>query len=803
MLRNFFKTAVRYTLKNKVITGINILSLAIGISATLVIFLLIQHDLNFDKKVTDRDRVYRLVSDGDFKNSGTLVPLVRMLETELTAIESVLPMYKIQNAKIKTSTLDTKAQQVLTKQQGFVFTNSQYFAFYPHTWLAGSPAALDQQSMAVLTDKDLQRYFPNVSPTEAIGKTFVLGDSVTLEIAGVVKEMSYNSDFKFTSFVAVATIPLYASLKEQFNWDAWSNYSDAYQCLLKIKAGTSIENMEKELLTLLAKHKKIDIDGWKDKFKLQPLADVHFNTEFNYGAIKPDTLRNLLILALFLLSLGIINFVNLSTAQSIERAKEIGIRKTLGSSKRKLVLQFLTETCIVAFVATLLSIILLPILLQTFAGFIPKGLTWQNLPTGSIALFLFGQLIVVTLVAGFYPAWVLTGYAPVLALKNQLSKNSNLSRSSGIRKTLTVFQFVLAQVFLIAVIAVTKQIQFATHKDMGFRKEAIINFYIPGSYGNSDKGKLLKNKLRAMPEIKALSFGNQSPAFSGWMNTTINTGSEQDDKLVTLDSRTGDEHYLEVYNIPLVAGRNIELRDSITEAMINEKALPLLHLKSPQDALGLSLNNGELTVVGVMKDFDVASAHHEVRPLIYWGDNRGYVMHIALDQQHPENWKTAIDKISKEYSALFPEDAFEYQFLDETIAGFYMKEQQLSKLLRWAVSLSIVIAGLGLFGLAIFTANQRSKEIGIRKVLGATAAQIVVLLLKNLISLVAIACLIAFPIAWYLVNKWLQDFAYRTTINWWIFAVSAIGLLLVATAVLLSKTVLAARANPVDSLRDE
>lgn len=803
MLKNFIKTAVRYILKNKMITTINILSLAIGISATLVIFLLIQYDLSFDKEVTDRDRVYRLVSDGDFKNAGTLVPLMSTLETELTGIESVVPLLKSQNPKIQIADEATDKLHVFRKQSAFVFTNSQYFDFYQHTWLSGSAKALERHNTAILTDKDVLRYFPNSSATDVLGKTFIFGDSIVIEVGGVVEEMAYNSDFKFSSFISLVTIPQYPSLKQSFGWDGWSNYSDANQCLVKLDAGTSVAKLEADILTFVSNNKKIDIDGWKDKFKLQPISDVHFNTAFNYSAIKPETLRNLLILALFLLSLGVINFVNLSTAQSIERAKEIGIRKTLGSSKRKLVLQFLTETFVVALFATLLSIFLLPLLLQAFDGFIPKGLNWQNLPTNSIGLFLLAQLIIVTLLAGCYPAWVLTGYAPVLALKNQVFKNSNLSRSSGIRKILTVFQFVLAQVFLVAVLVVSKQIQFATNKDMGFRKDAIINFYIPGLMNNNDKGKLLKTKLEAMPEIKASSFGNQAPAFAGWMNTTITTGGDKENKLITMDSRTGDDDYLSVYDIKLVAGRNIRLLDSISEALINEKALGLLNLKSAEEAIGLSLNDGDLTVVGVMKDFDVASAHYEIRPLIYWGEDKGYVMHIALDQNHPENWKAAIDNIAKEYKALFPDESFEYKFLDETIAGFYLKEQQLAKLLRWAVTLSIVIAGLGLFGLAIFTANQRSKEIGIRKVLGATVAQIVFLLLKNLLVLVTIACVVAFPIAWFLVNKWLQDFAYRTNISWWIFAVSALGLIFVAAAVLLTRTVFAARANPVDSLRDE
>ena len=803
MIRNFLKTALRSIQKHKLITLINVFSLAIGISASLIIFLFVQYDYTFDKHVQDSDRVYRIVTNGTYKLAGVLVPLANVMETEATNIEKIAPLYRNFQEKINISKDGSENFTIFNKDNRLIFTNSQYFDIYPHKWLSGNANSLNQPNYIILTDKNLERFFPKIKPDEAIGKTITYSDSIQLEIAGVVEEMKENSDFKYQGFISTATIPTYLSLKQQFNWENWSNYNDSYNLLVKLPKGTNPKIIEKTMSDLTDKYKKKS-DGFKDKFELQPLSDVHFNKEYNYIAANPETLRNLIILSIFLLSLGIINFINLSTAKSTERAKEVGIRKTLGSNKRILTFQFFTETFVIALSATILSILITPILFKAFDGFVPASIKLSNLLNYSSIIFIVGQLIVVTFLAGFYPAWVMTGFSPVMALKNQASKNSNLSRSSWIRKFMTVFQFVLAQVFLICVFLVVKQISYMTHKDMGFEKDAIVNFHIPGFYNNSDKGKVLKNKISELPEIQAISFGNQPPAFSGMMTTSIVVDKSNKKDGINIDARNGDENFLNVYNIPLVAGKNIKTRDSLTEVLINEKALELLEIKSPQDAIGMTLNEGSKIIVGVMKDFDIGSVKTaSVKPIIYESNPDGFTFHIRLDKNHPESWKKTIDRISQNYKEIFPNDEFEFKFLNESIQNFYYQEKRLSKLLTWAVSLSIVIAGLGLFGLGLFTANQRTKEIGIRKVLGASVIQIIGLLMKNLVSLVGIACLVAFPIAWYFGNKWLEDFSYKTEFSWWLFPISAFGLLSIAILVLFSKSYFAAMANPVDSLRDE
>jgi len=468
---------------------INVFSLAIGISSTLVIFRLIQHDYSFDKHVADQDRIYRIVTNGEYQIAGVLVPLINTIEKEVTGVEVAVPLLKPHGLNVKLKKENSEDYDVFNKDNNHVFTNSAYFKIYPHQWLSGGPTSLNIANNIILTDKDLKRYFPKLSPREALGKTVIFADSINLQVAGVVKEMNQNSDFKFSSFISTATISIYPSLKNLFNWEHWSYYTDSNNCLLKLKPGVTPQNIEQQLLTITKNNKK-NIDNFKDQFDLQPLSDVHFNSTYNYNAPKPETTRNLIILALFLLSLGIINFINLSTAQSIERAKEIGIRKTLGSSKRRLTMQFLLETFLIALAASLLSFILLPVFLKAFEGFVPSGALLANAPLGWIGVFVFLQLIIVTFLAGFYPAWILTGYAPALVLKNQITKNSNFSRIAWIRKALTIFQFVLAQVFLICVMIVVKQIQFASQRDMGFRKDAIVTINIPSGYRNSEKGKI-------------------------------------------------------------------------------------------------------------------------------------------------------------------------------------------------------------------------------------------------------------------------------------------------------------------------
>lgn len=516
---------------------------------------------------------------------------------------------------------------------------------------------------------------------------------------------------------------------------------------------------------------------------------------------------NLILLAVFLLLLGTINFVNLSTAHAAERAKEIGIRKTLGSNKSQLIWQFLSETFLLTLLTAIVSLLITPLLLQAFTGFIPDDLKLSDLLNRlSVWSFLILLVLVESFIAGLYPAFILSRFQPVLVLKKNVVNGSGTSRSALLRKALIVTQFVIAQVFIIGMMVVDKQIHYSMQKDMGFRKDAIINFYVPSDFQNPNNKKFfLKNSLNKIPEIQEVSLGNQSPAFDGQMSSEITFKEKDKDVKLDVDVRSGDTSFLGVYRINLIAGRNIMASDTANELLVNETLAKQLGFKQPSEAVGHSVNyNGPLLpIVGVMKDFNLASVRTAIHPLVYYAaPKRGYVMHVAL-QQNPVTWNSAIKKMGAAWKNVYPDTDFEYTFLDKTVTDFYKQGQQLSTLLTWSAAVAIFISCLGLLGLVIFMTNNRVKEIGVRKILGASVRQIITLLSVDFVRLLVAAIVIAIPLAWWQTHNWLQNFAYHTSLNWWIFLASG---LIMTTAALLMVCVRAGKvaiANPVKSLRTE
>ena len=518
-------------------------------------------------------------------------------------------------------------------------------------------------------------------------------------------------------------------------------------------------------------------------------------------------MRDLSLLAVFILLLGTINFINLSTAQASERAKEIGVRKILGSSKAQLVARYMSETFLLTIITTLLSVLITPFLLKGFSDFIPQGLGQHNIWQPNVLVFLVVLIAVVGTLSGLYPALVLTGFNPLSIIKNQVISATGNNRRVWLRKTLTVSQFVIAQVFIIGMLVVNSQIHFSLQKDMGFRKDAIINFYVPFDFSHPNNKKfVLLNKLRAIPEIEAVSLGNQSPAFNGSMSTRVTFKEGKKDLTILPDSRSGDTTFISLYHIKLLAGRNVLPTDSATEFLINETLARQLGFKHPQDAVGQLLGWDDthgLPIVGVMADFNLTSVRSAIHPLIFYSDSKyGYVMHVAL-QPSVDSWKGAIAKMQIAWKEVYPEVDFDYQFLDKTVEGFYKQDKKLSSLLSWSAGIAILISCLGLLGLVIFTANQRTKEIGIRKVLGATVIQIISLLSKDFVRLVGLAFVIAVPIAWWATHEWLQNFAYHTSLSWWIFTVGGISMLAISLLILGLRAGKAALENPVKSLRSE
>lgn len=824
MIKNYFKIALRGFWRHKLFTLINVIGLSIGISAALVIYLIVHFDLTFDKFYPDADRIYRVVSNSSFSgekgyNGGVCGPLPEAVRNEVSGLSESAPFFTIDEFTLNHTKVvipDTKVVRKFKYHEDMILADQRYFNIFPYKWLAGSKTSLSQPFTVVLTAEKAEKYFPGLTYNQMLGKTVVYGDSIKTTVSGIIEAHKENTDFKFTDFISYSTGAHVSVLKDNLQLTKWGSTTPSSQFFVKLSDKASAANIEKQFNDLI---KKNDPGLAGDKantreFHLQKLSDLHFQDEYatySERTANKTTLYGLLIIALFLLLLGCINFINLTTAQSAQRAKEIGIRKTMGSSRKQLMLQFLSETFFITLLAVVISCALTPFILKLFADFIPPGIKVDFMHQPDLILFLVILTLSVSFLSGFYPATVLSGYKPVQVLKNQLQSNAAKTRNAWLRKSLTVSQFVIAQFFIMATLLVSKQIYYALHKDLGFKKDAILYVSTPWNSTNPNQKQVFMDQIKALPQVEGVSLGGATPSSDNTHSRVVTYRTGKREITTDVQERFGDENYIKVYKIKLLAGRDLRPGDLSKAFLINAAYAKVLGFKSPDEAVGNFLEYGgaKMEIIGVIADFYYRSLHSPIKPLVVVNrsDNNYFssTLHIALKPQTPggDEWKTAIASMEKSWKQLYPDADFEYHFFDESIAKFYESEQHTSILLRWATGLSIFISCLGLLGWAIYTINQRTKEIGVRKVLGATVLQITTLLSSEFIWLIVLAFVIVSPIAWYAMNKWMESFADHTAISWWIFALSGGGMLLTALLTLSFQTIKAATANPVNSLRNE
>ena len=544
----------------------------------------------------------------------------------------------------------------------------------------------------------------------------------------------------------------------------------------------------------------------KDSYVIQPLNAVHYDAEAgNYSnkTISHQLVNVLWLIAGFILLIACVNFINLSTAQTVNRAKEVGVRKVLGSNKSQLQIQFIIETFLIVASAVILAVIISILALSYVNQLLQLSLSFNIVSNPEIILFLFAVTIAVTLLAGFYPSIVLSRFNPIKALKSKLIVNS--TKGISLRRGLVVFQFIIAQVLIIATLVIVQQMNFFMNQPLGFDKDAILNIpYRPDSTG----GKLttyLKQQLLSNG-VQAVSFNSNPPLEDNSnMFTTFRFDHAIKDADFQAITKFADDDYVPTYKLKLVAGRNLEPSGPTKEFLVNESFVKSLGLKKPEDILGkeISIMDGliKCPVVGVLKDFNDRSLRNELAPLLI-ATNATMYRQASL-KLPTANISSVMQSVKKIWEQTFPDYVYEYRFLDDKIAGFYKQESQLSQLYKIFAAIAIFLSCLGLYGLASFMAVQRTKEVGIRKVLGATASSIVYLFSKEFILLIAIAFVIATPIAWYYIQQWLQNFAYRTNIGWWLFAAGGLAAIIIALITISFRAIKAALANPMKSLRTE
>jgi putative ABC transport system permease protein len=811
MLKNFFVIAVREFKRNKVFALINILGLSIGISAALVIYLIVHHELSYEKSWVDGNRIYRVVTnmhfpDADFKNSGVAGPLPDAMRKEIPGIQESSRFWSGNTYKVTPPSNQVKPVS-FKKQKKIILADNHYFKLFPYEWIAGSVAnALEEPNKVVLTESRAKLYFPNVPMPDVIGKVLTYDDSVHAVVSGIVRDLDAVTDFTFEEFISIST---YAKDLKENGGEEWGSVNSASQFFVKLDKGADPKKIDSQFPAFRKAHTKsehLDTENF-----LQPLSDIHFNQDFDNFEQRlghKPTLYGLLAVGAFLLLLGCINFINLTTAQATRRAKEIGIRKTMGSSKGNLVLQFMSENLLMTIIATIVSILLTPWILKIFADYIPEGLHFELSKQPGLFVFIPLLILLVSICSGIYPALVLSRYQPAMVLKNVMQSNPSTSRRAWIRKTLTVSQFVIAQFFIIATVMVGKQIRFTLNKDLGFKKDAIVNFYTPFDYQRPDKKQfVLQQKLKSISGIQAMSLAGNPPASSGTSIQTMKFNKDGKEIETSVEVKQADTNYLPLYKIKLLAGRNLQQSDTLREYLVNEAYTKFLGFKHPAEIVGKSVSFGtqNVPIVGVVADVHTKSLHQAIHPVaITCQAQHHHMFHIALKPGNPNNeWKSTIAQIQAAWKQVYPEDDFEYNFLDETIAKFYKKEQDTERLLNWCTGLAIFISCLGLLGLVMYTTAQRTKEIGVRKVLGAKISQIVSLISKDFMQLILIAFLIAVPLGWLAMKNWLQNFSYRTQMAWWVFIASGLVMFLIALTVLTIQIVRSASINPVKSLRSE
>jgi putative ABC transport system permease protein len=806
MIKNYFKTAFRGLGRNKNYAVINIAGLAAGIGICLLIFITIQFELSYDNFHSKKDRIYRVLTEyhhadlaNVFYGSGVPLAIPAALGNNFPQVEKVVPIFSEANDQI--IVLDDKGQTVkkFKEEKGVFFTEPAFFSIFDFQWLSGNPAtALKEPNTAVLTKEIAEKYFGDWK--SAVGKTIRWNNLYTLKITGILATIPANTDFQFKIVISYGT-GFTADFAKSTDWQSTRS---AFGCYLLLAPNTSADAFNVQLRAL---SKKMEPPDDKDSHIIQPLSQVHYDTQAgNYSGkrISPELIRALWLIAGFILLIACVNFINLSTAQALNRAKEVGVRKILGSNKWQLKMQFIAETFLIVASSVILSVLISILLLPSLSRIVDLPLTINFISNPVIVVFLLIITIVTTLLAGLYPSAVLTRFNPIDTLKTTMKAKS--TKGISMRRGLVIFQFVIAQALIIGTLIMIKQMNYFTSRPLGFDKDAIVNIPFPRDSAGTSRLSVLRKELSDVTGIRNVSFSSNTPIEDdndSWTNFKFDNAAKETDFYAIL--KWVDNHYLSTYKLQLAAGRNLQASDTAREFLVDELLLKNLGITDPSLAIDKKINlwgeeiNG--TIVGVLKEFNARSLRRDLAPVLMTTLTTGYrVAGIKFANSDISSMMKSIEKI---WNRIYPDFVFEYKFLDSKIDSFYRQERQLSELYQIFAVIAILLSCLGLYGLASFMAVQRIKEVGIRKVLGATTSHIVYLFSKEFVVLIAIAFVIASPIAWYFMHQWLQDYVYRIRISGWIFLLGGLISVLIALITVSLKAIKAALANPVRSLRSE
>jgi putative ABC transport system permease protein len=801
MLRNYFITAFRNLFREKGSTVINVAGLTLGITCSMVLFLLVRHLSSFDKFHVNRERIYRVVTEADgnsgkFHTAGVPTALPDAFKNDFPEAEEVTFVSYRAGAQITIPTNDGKEPKKYNEDRGVTFAEPNFFKVFDRKILQGSAGmALDKPYEAIISASLAKKYF---SSTDVIGR-IVKHDTVEYKIEAVMADAPSNTDLPFDLMLS------YATIEKAREANAWRGIWSDEQCYILLRNGERAAAIDERMPAFVKKYLG-DNNFSNQTFKLQPLAEMHYDQDYStlsYNTTSRGVLFALTAVAIILIITACINFINLATAEAVKRSKEVGIRKTLGSSRLQLMAQFLGETSMVTAASMILSITIAQLALASLNSFLDIQLQ-MDFTDRMLWFFIIGVTLIVSLLSGLYPSFVISGYRPAQALKNHI--NSKSSASFNLRRALVVLQFVISQGFIIGTIVLIQQMEYFQKKDLGFKKDAIVLVPIPEREVRENgvsKMKTLRDELEKLPGVQKASLSNSAPSSGTVSGTAFYFEGEDPNKRIDVQVKQVDGNYIDLFDLKMIGGDKLTDSDTATGFVVNEQLIKVAGFKSPEEVLGKRIVMWGLTlpIVGVVKNFHTVSLETAIEPTILMNRLRGYQnLSVQID---PTRFQTVIDAIKPKWEASYSEHIFNYQFLDEQIREFYEGEQRMSVLLSIFTSIAIFIGCLGLLGLATFMANQRTKEIGVRKVLGASVESIVLLFTKEYVKLIFIGFVLAAPLAWFIMNRWLDNFAYKINIGPVIFVAGLVITLLIALITVGFKSLKAAIVNPAQSLKSE
>lgn len=799
---------MRNLIRNKSYSLINISGLAIGIAACLLIFVVVQYELSYDKFQKNYDRIFRVITnnqnnDGsvDF-NPGIPCPAYDALKTDFPQLEKMAPVSASSQNQVTVLGKDINTNLSIAKKflepGKIAFTYPEYFEIFSTQWLAGNPQSLSRPGNIVLDKAAASKYFGNWK--DAMGQFLKIDNQILVQVSGIIETAPDNSDFPIPIFLSYEDFKKFPA---SYNYSTdWGNLSSNHQVYVLLPVTLGIASFQKQWEDFAKNHYSASGTG-KRKHLLQPLAEMHY--DFRYSTLGDHSssktiLWTLALIGVLIIIMASINFVNLSTAQAVGRSKEVGIRKVLGSMRGQLIAQVMGETFLIVLLSLVLAIGIAKLSLP-YLSYVASVPATINLFSKGTLIFLLIVLIVVTLLSGIYPALIVSGFRPILALKSKI--NSANVGGISLRRVLVVTQFAISQVLIVGTIVAVSQMNFVRQADLGFDKEAVL--MVPSFSDSANKAlmKPLKQELLQNPNVVSVSFASdEASSDNNWSSNFAFDNKEDADFPVF--HKFGDEDYIKTFGLQFIAGKAYRPSDTIRELVINETLLKKLGISDPEKAIGKNIRIGGSTwvpVVGVVKDFKTNSLREEIKPLTI-APKQKYYYTIAV-KLRTSNLSQTTAQIQKLWEKTYPEYAYTSHFVNETIEQFYRQETQLSLLYKIFACIAIFISCLGLYGLVSFMATQKTKEVGIRKVLGASIGNIMYMFSKEFTMLIAMAFLLAAPVAWYMMTNWLQNFEFRINIGIGVFALAIVVSLVIAWITVGYKAVRAAVVNPVKSLRSE